>query len=349
MTDNRKKAVVTLGEIMLRLKTPGHTRLGQLNNLEATFGGSEANVAVSVANYGLPARFVTGLPKNDLGKAVIQNLQLFGVDTDYIVKNDKRLGIYFLETGSGPRPSKVIYDRADASINHCNPEDFDWDEIFKNVQWLHISGITPALSQNAADLTKYAMKMASEIGITVSCDLNYRSKLWKYGKTAPEVMNPLMEYVNVIVANEEDIQRSLGLKLDQKIGGVALDNEKYETLAKQVIEKYGNVDVVAISLRESYSADHNDWSAMYYLRKTDKAYFSRKYSLKNIVDRVGGGDSFAGGLVFALIEKLDEQQALEFAVGASALKHTIPGDVNRVSKEEVFNLIGGDTSGRVQR
>lgn len=349
MSEKNKKAVITLGEIMLRLKTPGHARLGQLNTLEATFGGSEANVAVSAANYGLPARFITGLPENELGNAVISDLRGFGVDTDFIVKNEHRLGIYFLETGSGPRPSKVIYDRAHASINYCTPDDFDWESIFDDAQWLHISGITPALSENAAKLTKFAMETASSKGIKVSCDLNYRSKLWKYGKTAPEVMNPLMEHVNVIVANEEDIQRSLGMGLDQKIGGVELSKDKYKRLAERVLDKYKNVEIVAISLRESFSADHNDWSAMYYIREEEMAYFSRKYQLKNIVDRVGGGDSFAGGLVYALCEQMESQQALEFAVGASALKHTIPGDVNRVSKDEVFNLIGGDTSGRVQR
>ncbi|MBD3353558.1 MAG: sugar kinase [Candidatus Lokiarchaeota archaeon] len=343
------KNVVTLGEIMLRLKSPGHQRLFQSNILEATFGGSEANVAVSISNYGLPTIFITALPKNTLGDAVIQELRSFGVGVAYIARNDKRLGVYYLETGSGPRPSNVIYDRADSSINHANAEDFNWNNIFNNAQWLHISGITPALSQNSANLTESAMKIAEKKGITISCDLNYRSKLWKYGKSAPEIMRPLMKYVKVIIANEEDIQNSLDFQLDQKIGGTKLDENKYDNLARRVVEHYSNVEIVAISLRESFSADFNRWGAMYYRKKEDKSYFSRKYELKNIVDRVGGGDSFAAGLIYALCTNMDAQAALEFAVGASALKHTIPGDVNRVSKDEVLRLIKGDRSGRVKR
>ncbi len=343
------KKVVALGEIMVRLKSPGNERLFQTPALEATFGGGEANVAISLANYGVDASFVTALPKNAIGDAAIVFLRSVNVDTSKIVRQGKRVGIYYLEAGSGPRPSNVIYDRDQSSISEAKPEDFNWDEVFANAGWFHITGITPAISSDCAALSIAAVKAAKERGLTVSCDLNYRKNLWKYGKTAPEVIKQLIPHVDVVVANEEDIQNSLGMQSDQKIGGVELSTEKYEKLAKQVQDAFSNVDIVAITLRESFSADHNDWSAMCYSRKEGKARLSRKYQLTDIVDRVGGGDAFAGGFIYALFKKMDVQEALEFAVAASALKHTIPGDCNRVSVEEVAKLVAGDASGRVHR
>ncbi len=344
-----KKMVVTLGEIMVRLKSPGNERLFQTPTLEATFGGGEANVAISLANFGIDARFVTALPKNAIGDAAIAFLRSMNVDTSRIARQGKRVGTYYLEAGSGPRPSNVIYDRDHSSIAEAKPEDFSWDEVFSGTGWFHITGITPAISASCAALSVAATKAAKERGLTVSCDLNYRKNLWKFGKSAPEIMKQLMPHVDVVVANEEDIQNSLGMQLDQKIGGAELSTKKYETLAKQVLSTYANVDIVAITLRESHSADHNDWSAMCCSRKEGKARLSHKYQLTDIVDRVGGGDAFAGGLIYALIKKMDLQEALEFAVAASALKHTIPGDFNRVSIEEVTKLVAGDASGRVQR
>ncbi len=344
-----KKKVVALGEIMVRLKSPGNERLFQTPALEATFGGGEANVAISLANYGVDASFVTALPKNAIGDAVIAFLRSMNVDTSKIARQGKRVGIYYLEGGAGSRPSSVIYDRDHSSIAEAKPEDFNWDEVFANAGWFHITGITPALSPDCAALSVAAVKAAKERGLTVSCDLNYRKNLWKYGKTAPEVIKQLIPHVDVVVANEEDIQNSLGMQSDQKIGGVELSTEKYEKLAKQVQDAFSNVDIVAITLRESFSADHNDWSAMCYSRKEGKARLSRKYQLTDIVDRVGGGDAFAGGFIYALFKKMDVQEALEFAVAASALKHTIPGDCNRVSVEEVAKLVAGDASGRVHR
>jgi 2-dehydro-3-deoxygluconokinase len=344
-----EKVVVSLGEIMLRLKSPGFERLMQNSQLEATFGGSESNVTISVTNYGGQSRFVTALPKNAIGNAVIANLRSFNVDTNAIIRQGDRLGIYFVETGSGPRGSMVIYDRGNSSIATAKPTDFNWDEVFKNAGWFHISGITPAISQNGAEITNAAIQEAKKRHIKVSLDLNYRKNLWKYGKKATEVMGSLMPNVNLVIANEEDIQDSLGLHIDQKIGGVALDREKYQALAKKVCEVHPSVEMVAITLRESFSADHNDWSGMIYVKLEESAHFSKKYSLMDIVDRVGGGDSFAGGLIFGLNSGMQPQDALEFAVAASALKHTIPGDANRVSLEEVKKLAQGDASGRVQR
>ncbi|MHA1368624.1 MAG: PfkB family carbohydrate kinase [Promethearchaeota archaeon] len=349
MKKEENEYVLTLGEIMLRLKSPSYERLFQSPVLEATFGGGEANVAISLENFGIKSRFVTALPNNRIGDAVISFLRSMNIDTSYVIRQGARLGIYFLEAGSGPRPSMVIYDRAGSSISEAKPRDFDWDSIFQDVRWYHLTGITPALSQSAADLSLESMKFAKKKGITVSLDLNYRKKLWNYGKSAPGVMNELMPLVDIVIANEEDIQRSLGMDLDQKIGGATLSREKYEALARRVIIKYPNVAVVAITLRESYSADNNDWSAMCMSRDDDNAFFSRNYHLTDIVDRVGGGDSFAAGFIYGLYSGMKLADALEFAVAASALKHTIPGDCNRVSVEEVKRLMVGDTSGRVQR
>ncbi|MBD3185228.1 sugar kinase [Candidatus Bathyarchaeota archaeon] len=343
------KRVVTLGEIMVRLKAPGHERLFQSPILEATFGGGEANVAISLANYGLNARFVTALPENQVGDSIINFLRSMNVDTSMILRQGNRSGIYFLEAGAGPRPSKVIYDRAHSAISEADPGDFNWDGIFESADWFHVTGITPALSASAAEVSARAMKEAKERNLTVSCDLNYRKKLWKYGKTAPETMGDLMPWIDVVIANEEDIQLSLGMELDQEIGSVELSREKYKHLAVKVLETHENVDTIAITLRESISADHNNWSAMCYSRDENKVRFSRKYRLTDIVDRVGGGDSFCGGFIYGLCTEMPLQEALEFAVAASALKHTIPGDCNRVSVDEVNRLARGDASGRVQR
>jgi 2-dehydro-3-deoxygluconokinase len=343
------KQVVTLGEIMLRLKSPGFERLFQSPMLEATFGGSESNVSISMCNYKIPSKFITTLPKNAVGEAAFKYLSSFGIDTSCIAWKGDRLGIYYYENGSGPRASTVLYDRSNSSINIVTKDDFDWKKVFSDAEWFHLSGITPALSQNAANLSIHAVRTAKEHGLMVSCDLNYRKKLWNYGKKAPEIMNSLMPYVDVAIANEEDIQLSLGLTIDQKITGDKLDREKYIHLAKSVLNKYSNVKFVVISLRESHSADDNDWSGMLYARDTDQSYFSRIYHLTDIVDRVGAGDSFGAGIIYGLMTKMDYQKCIEFAVAASALKHTIPGDSNRVTVEEVQNLMKGEQSGRVQR
>lgn len=338
---------ITLGEIMLRLKTTAHERFFQSPSMEATFGGGEANVAVALANYGLDAAFVTALPDNDIGEACIREIRSFGVDTSMIRRSGSRVGIYFLETGSNQRASKVIYDRANSAIAECGVGDFDWDKIYKGAKWLHITGITPALTQNAADMSLEAVKAAKEHGVTVSCDFNFRGKLWKYGKTAPEVMTELVKYVDVGIANEEDCQKSLGITADVDVESGKLDTAKYEALSHRMMEIFPNLSVMAITLRESHSADRNGWSAC--LRDKDGFHLSKHYELTDIVDRVGGGDSFASGLIAGLNLYPDRADALNFAVAASALKHTISGDFNRVSRDEVVKLMEGDGSGRVQR
>jgi 2-dehydro-3-deoxygluconokinase len=338
---------VSFGEIMLRLKTPGHERFFQSPTFEATFGGGEANVAVALSNYGLDARFVTALPGNDIGDAAIRELKSFGVDTDLIRRSGDRVGIYFLETGANQRPSKVVYDRAASSICECGPGDFDWDRVFAGAKWFHITGITPALSQSAADLSLESVKAARERGVTVSCDFNFRGKLWKYGKTAPEVMRGLVEYVDVGIANEEDCQKSLGITADVHVESGELDTGKYEALSARVLEEFPDMSAIAITLRESRSADTNGWSAC--LRDKDGFRLSRQYEITDIIDRVGGGDSFASAMIYGLNAYEDRQQSLEFAVAASCLKHSILGDFNRVTVPEVERLMGGDASGRVQR
>jgi len=338
---------VTFGEIMLRLKTPGHERFFQSPAFEATFGGGEANVAVALANYGLDATFVSALPANDIGEAAIRELRSFGVNTSRIRRSGDRVGIYYLETGANQRASKVVYDRAASSICECGPGDFDWDEIFKGAKWFHITGITPALSQSAADLSLEAVKAAHERSITVSCDFNFRGKLWKYGKSAPEVMNELVKYVDVGIANEEDCQKSLGISAGVHVESGELEISKYEALSEKVLEVFPNMTAIAITLRESRSADINGWSAC--LRDKSGFYLSRQYEMKDIVDRVGGGDSFASALIYGLTAYDDQGEALNFAVAASCLKHSISGDFNRVSVPEVEKLMQGDASGRVQR
>ncbi len=338
---------VTFGEIMLRLKTPGHERFFQSPSFEATFGGGEANVAVALANYGLDAAFVSALPANEIGDAAIRELKSFGVNTAFIRRAGERLGIYFLETGANQRPSKVVYDRAHSAIAEAAPGNFDWEAIFAGARWFHITGITPALSQSAADLSLASVKAARAQGLTVSCDFNYRGKLWKYGKSAPEVMTELVRYVDVGIANEEDCQKALGVSAEVDVASGQLDHARYEALSEKMLEAWPNLDVMAITLRESASADRNGWSAC--LRDKDGFRVSRRYEITDIVDRVGGGDSFASALIYGLEAYADRQQALEFAAAASCLKHSISGDFNRVSVAEVERLMGGDASGRVQR
>ena len=339
--------VVTLGEIMLRLKAPGHDRLFQSPALEATFGGAEANVAASLANFAVTATFVTALPGNAVGDACMRELRGFGVDVSRIRRQGDRVGIYYLEAGANQRPSKVVYDRAGSSIATARPGDFDWDAILDGADWFHVSGITPAISESAAELTLEAVRKARARGVTVSCDYNYRKNLWKYGKRAPEVMREIVRYVHVGIANEEDCQKALGIETDVDVHAGALEHEKYRALAERVLDTFPNLEKQVITLRESRSADHNDWSAVLHNREAFLA--SRRYGITDIVDRVGGGDSFAAGLIYGLLTYHDDARALDFATAASCLKHSIPGDFNRVSVGEVESLMGGDASGRVQR
>lgn len=342
------KRVVTFGEIMLRLKSPGFERLFQSPTLEATFGGGEANVAVSLANYGLDAAFVSVLPKNDIGEAAIAELRRFGVDTSLIARGGDRVGIYYLESGANQRASKVVYDRAHSAIAEAKSGTIDWKKAFAGADWYHVTGITPAISQAAAEMTMESVKAAKAMGITVSCDFNYRGKLWKWGKKAPEVMTELVKFVDVGIANEEDCQKSLGITVDDvNVESGELDTAKYEALSAKMLQVFPNMKIIAITLRESKSADHNDWAAC--LRDADGFKLSRKYSITDIVDRVGGGDSFGSGLIYGLLTYESRQEALEFAVAASCLKHSIMGDFNRMSVSEVEKLKGGDASGRVQR
>ncbi|RHP48053.1 sugar kinase [Clostridium sp. AF32-12BH] len=339
------KKVITFGEIMLRLAPEGYYRFVQADTFGATYGGGEANVAVSLANYGFDAKFVTKLPAHEIGQAAVNALRKYGVDTSYIARGGERVGIYFLEKGASQRPSKVIYDRAGSSIATASPEDFDWNEIFAGAEWFHFTGITPALNDEVAAICLEACKAAKAAGVKISCDLNYRKKLWSREK-AGEVMAQLCKYVDVCIANEEDAADVFGIKAaDTDVSRGAVNHESYKDVAKQLAERFG-FEKVAITLRESLSANDNNWSAMLY-DGTDY-FFSKKYKM-HIVDRVGGGDSFGGGLICALLNGYDSQGAIEFAVAASCLKHSIEGDFNMVSMEEVQKLAGGDGSGRVQR
>lgn len=339
---------VTFGEIMLRLKSPQNERFFQSPMLEATFGGGEANVAVSLAILGEQACFVTALPKNAIGESAVAELRKHGVDTSYIdMKKDGRVGIYYLETGANQRPSLVVYDRADSCIAKAQPSDFDFDAIMHDAKWFHVTGITPAVSQNCADCALEAAKAARKAGATVSIDLNYRKKLWKYGKTATEVMRELTKYADVIIANEEDIQKCLGIENSADVTSGKLDKESYKVLTDEVKRQFPNIKYVAVSLRESHSADYNGWGAA--LNGEKGFYLSRHYEITDIIDRVGGGDSFAAGIIYGLTHYESEEQALNFAVAASALKHSIPGDFNLSRLSEIEALAGGDGSGRVQR
>jgi len=344
--------VITLGEIMLRLKAPGYERFFQSPALEATFGGGEGNVAISLANYGLDVAFVTALPENPLADACIRFLRGYGVDTNYIQRSGERMGVYFLEAGANQRPSNVVYDRAHSAIATATADSFNWDAIFAGAGWFHITGITPALSESAAKLALTAVQAAKSRNITVSCDYNFRKKLWKYGKTAPEVMGELVKYVDVGIANEEDCQKSLGVKLegDDYQHGVTsgeLDTARYEALAQKMFTTFPNLKYQAITLRESFSASHNGWSACLY--NGSDFFLSPRYDVTNIVDRVGGGDSFAAGLIYGLHTGMNDADALNYAVAASCLKHSILGDVNLATVPEVTRLMQGDASGRVQR
>ena len=339
------KKVITFGEIMLRLAPEGYYRFVQADTFGATYGGGEANVAVSLANYGFDAKFVTKLPKHEIGQAAVNSLRRYGVDTSYIARGGDRVGIYFLEKGASQRPSKVIYDRAGSSIATASASDFDWREIFDGAEWFHFTGITPALNDEVAAICLEACKAAKEAGVTISCDLNYRNKLWSKEK-AGRIMGELCQYVDVCIANEEDASDVFGIKAaDTDVTKGEVNHEGYKEVAKQLADRFG-FSKVAITLRESISANDNKRSPMLY-DETDY-YFSKKYTML-IVDRVGGGDSFGGGLICACLNGYDSQAAIEFAVAASCLKHTIEGDLNMVSMDEVLKLAGGDASGRVQR
>ena len=342
------KRFVTFGEIMLRLAPPGLERFLQTPQFVATFGGGEANVAVALAQFGLPASYVTALPDaNPIADAAIAELRRFAVDTSRIVRSKGRIGIYYLEGGANQRPSKVVYDRANSSIALAKPGDIDWDAVFEDAGWFHITGITPAISASAAELSGESMRQARAKGLTVSCDLNYRKNLWKWGKPAAEVMRELTRYVDIAIANEEDVQMALGIQADVDVHSGKLDRSQYEKLTANVLAEYPEMKAIAITLRESHNASHNGWSACLNNRK--EFLLSRQYDITHIVDRVGGGDSFAGGLIYGLTSLPTHQAALEFAVAASCLKHSIPGDFNRFTVDEVNALLKGGGSGRVQR
>ena len=337
--------VVTFGELMLRLAPENYLRFVQSDKYEATFGGAEANVAVSLSNYGVDAAFVSKLPAHEIGQAAVNSLRKFGVDTSKIVRGGNRVGIYYCEKGASQRPSKVIYDRAGSAIATASVNDFDWDKIFDGVTWFHFTGITPALSDECAAITLEACKKAKEKGITISCDLNFRKKLWNKEK-AGEIMSKVCLYVDYCIANEEDAKDVFGIEADNTdINTGKLDRNGYISVAKKLTEKF-NFKGVAITLRESLSANDNNWSGMLYTN--GEAHFSKKYAM-HIVDRVGGGDSFGGGLIYSLLNNYDSQRAIEFAVAASCLKHSIEGDYNMVSVSEVEALANGNASGRVQR
>jgi 2-dehydro-3-deoxygluconokinase len=342
------KPVVTFGEIMLRLAPPGFERFLQSPQFVATFGGGEANVAVALAGFGAAARYVTALPPaNPIADAAIAQLRGFGVDTSQIVRAKGRVGVYFLEAGANQRPSKVVYDRDASAIALAKPGDINWDQALEGAGWFHTTGITPAISQGAAELALEGACKARALGMTVSCDLNFRKNLWKYGKSAPEVMRELFRLTDVGIANEEDCQKALGIHADVDVNSGKLDASQYSNLASKVLEEFPNLKVMAITLRESKSASHNGWSAC--LHDRTSYITSRHYDITHIVDRVGGGDSFAGGLIYGLQYLPTHQEALEFAVAASCLKHSIPGDFSRFSADEVKALLKGGGSGRVQR
>jgi 2-dehydro-3-deoxygluconokinase len=342
------KTTVTFGEIMLRLAPPGFERILQSPQFVATFGGGEANVAVALAQLGLPAAFVTVLPeKNPVADAVIGELRRFGVDTSRIVRGKGRLGIYFLEAGASQRPSKVVYDRDYSAIALAKSGDIDWDRALEDAEWFHVTGITPAISASASQLALEAVKKAQEKGITVSCDLNYRKNLWQWGKPTAEVMGELVKHIDIAIANEEDVQMALGIQAEVDVHSGQLDRAQYERLTAKVLAEYPNLKAVAITLRESKSASHNGWSAC--LNDRQSFVVSRSYDIAHIVDRVGSGDSFAAGLIYGFQTLSTHQDALEFAVATSCLKHSLPGDFSRTTADEVNALLKGGGSGRVQR
>lgn len=346
--DNR---IVTFGEIMLRLATSGYLRFSQCNELSATFGGGEANVAVSLANYGMNAEFVTRLPENDIAEACIKDLHKNGVKTSHIVRGGDRLGIYFLETGAVSRASKVVYDRAHSAIAEIEKGMIDWEKVLEGAVWFHWTGITPAISQNAAEVCLEAIQIANSLGVPVSCDLNYRKNLWKYGKSAAEIMPDLVAGSDIVLGNEEDAEKVFGIRpegFDVSATGGSIDAAKFESVCQQLMQRFPRAKKVVITLRGSINANHNTWGGVLYDGK--KLYQSPRYDITDIVDRVGGGDSFMGGLIYGLLTyEGDDQRALDFAAAASCLKHTIYGDYNQVSVKEVENLMKGDGSGRVSR
>ena len=344
------KKVVTFGEIMLRLSPPGFLRFSQVNSFDVVYGGGESNVAVSLANFGIPVDFVTRLPENDLGSCAIMELRKRGVSTENIIRGGERLGIYFLESGAVARGSKVIYDRSNSAISEIITGMIDWGKVFEDAQWFHWTGITPAISQGAADVCMEAIKAANDLGLTISTDLNYRKKLWKYGISPDIIMTPMVEYCDIILGNEEDAEKHFGIKPEEVnvTKGHSVSAEAYESVCRQMMERFPKAKRVITTLRGSVSASHNTWSGILY----DGVVFYKAltYQITDIVDRVGGGDSFMAGLIYGLLTyQNDDQKALDFAVAASCLKHTIKGDANLVTVEEVEKLMGGDVSGRVSR
>ena len=345
----QQKKIITFGEIMLRLATPGYLRFSQAGEFNATFGGGEANVAVSLANYGMNTEFVTRLPQNDIAKACVCDLHKHGVNTNYIIYGGDRLGIYFLETGAVSRASKVIYDRSHSAISEIKPGMIDWESVLKDADWFHWTGITPAISQGAADVCLEAIQTANRLGVTVSCDLNYRKNLWKYGKNASEIMPQLVAGCDIILGNEEDAEKVFGIcpKNFDATSGI-IEAERFKSVCIQLKERFPHARKIIITLRGSINANHNTWGGVLYDGTT--FYQSKRYDITHIVDRVGGGDSFMGGLIYGLLSyENDNQRALDFAVAASCLKHTIYGDYNLVTVDEVENLMNGDGSGRVSR
>lgn len=336
--------VLTFGELLLRLSSQGYNKLFQRDSLDCTFCGGEANVAVSLANFGLESVFVTKLPNNDVGYAAVRSLNAFKVDTSKICYGEGRMGLYYLEKGASQRPSKIIYDRERSTISLASNNDFDWDILLKDVDWFHFTGINPALSQNMFKITVEACKAAKKNGVIVSCDLNYRKKLWST-KNAQKAMKVLLKYVDVCIGNEEDAQLALGIKIDNDVENANLNLDGYKTIAETIQKEYG-CKYIAFTLRESYSANKNGWSATLY--HNGKTYLSKKYDIQ-LVDRVGGGDSFSAGLIYGLITNMSDQKTIEFATAASCLKQTLEGDFNRCSTEEVFALMSGTGNGRVQR
>ena len=336
---------------MLRLSTPGYLRFSQARQFDATFGGGEANVAVSLANFGMEAQFVTRLPENDIAKSCVRDLHSYGVKTDYCIYGGDRLSIYFLETGAVARPSKVVYDRAHSSISTIQTGMIDWEKVFAGADWFHWTGITPALSQGAADVCLEAIQAANRLGVKVSCDLNYRKNLWKYGKKAGEIMPALVEGCDIILGNEEDADKVFGIKpegFDVTATAGAIDQKRFQRVGEQLMARFPRAKKVIITLRGSINANHNTWGGVLWDGKV--LYQSPRYDITHIVDRVGGGDSFMGGLIYGLLTwPEDDQKALNFAVAASCLKHTIFGDFNQVTVAEVENLMKGDGSGRVSR
>lgn len=339
--------VLTFGELLLRLSAPGYTKLFQKDNLDATFCGGEANVSVSLANFGIESSFLTKLPDNEVGRAAMNSLRYFGVDTSRCVMGDGRMGLYYLEKGASQRPSKVIYDRKYSAISLAKPEEFDWEQIFHDIDWFHWTGINPALSENMIQICRQACRVAKDKGITISCDLNYRKNLWSPEK-AQQVMPELMKYVDVCIANEEDAEKVLGIKPQENdIEAGKLNKKGYIAVADEIAQKYG-CQYVAVTLRESYSASRNGWSALLYDAARKEAHFSQKYDIQ-IVDRVGGGDSFTAGVIYGLIIRKDNKSVVEFATAASCLKHTIEGDFNRITVRDVETLLENGGNGRVQR